>query len=234
MDIEDISLKKSSKEGFLGYVFNFNDESKGEICNIAQYSVIAIIPIILLIKSIQSIFPEPDEDKSSIELTAEVVFQTVFMFLGIFIIHRIICYIPTYSKLVYHDFNVTSIILATLVIVLSLQTRLGEKSNILYLRMIDMIQGNNKLKQQEAMQSQETNDGQQNIILPPSPIATQSQPSQQQIQQNINNIVPNSAPGMPTHDNMNGNHNQMMSGDNGGFGLLAANEALGGSFGSAF
>ena len=86
MDIEEISLKKSSKEGFLGYVFNFNDESKGEICNIVQYSVIAIIPIILLIKSIQSIFPEPDEDKSSIELTAEVLFQTVFMFLGIFII----------------------------------------------------------------------------------------------------------------------------------------------------
>ncbi len=234
MEIEEISLKKSSKEGFLGHVFNFDDESKSEICNIIQYSITAIIPIILLIKSIQTIFPEPDEDKGSIEITAEVIFQTIFMFLGIYIIHRIITYIPTYSKLMYHDFNVTSIILATLVIVLSLQTRLGEKSNILYLRTIDMIQGNNKLKQQEAMQSQETNDGQQNLILPPSPIATQSQPSQQQIQQNINNIVPNSAPGMPTNNNMNGNNNQMRSGDNGGFGLLAANEALGGSFGSAF
>ena len=233
MDIEEISLKKSNKEGFLGHVFNFNDESKGEICNIVQYSVIAIIPIILLIKSIQSIFPEPDEDKGTLEITAEVIFQTIFMFLGIYIIHRIISYIPTYSKLMYHDFNVTSIILATLVIVLSLQTRLGEKSNILYLRVIDIIQGNNKLKQQEAIQNQQANENQQNMIIPPpNPIVTQS--SQQQIQDNIGNIVPNSAPGMPnaqTNVGMQSNTNQMMS-DNGG-GLLAANEALGG-FGSTW
>ena len=232
MEIEEISLKKSSKEGFLGHVFNFDDESKGEICNIIQYSITAIIPIILLIKSIQTIFPEPDEDKGSIEITAEVIFQTIFMFLGIYIIHRIIIYIPTYSKLMYHDFNVTSIILAVLVIVLSLQTRLGEKSNILYLRVLDVIQGNNKLKQQEAMENQEANNSQQNMIItPPNPIATQS--SQQQIQDNIRNIVPNTSPGMSNTQTNVGmqNNNQMMSGDNGG--LLAANEALGG-FGSAW
>jgi|OM-RGC.v1.031034002 hypothetical protein len=97
---------------------------------------------------------------------------------------------------------------------------------------LDVIQGNNKLKQQEAIQNQEANNSQQNMIItPPNPIATQS--SQQQIHDNISNIIPNTAPGMSNTQANVGmqNNNQMMSGNNGG--LLAANEALGG-FGSAW
>ena len=63
------------------------------------------------------------------------------MFLGILIIHRIITFIPTYSGEKYADFNVTSIILVMLVIVLSLQTKLGEKVSIIVDRIIEIWEG---------------------------------------------------------------------------------------------
>ena len=37
-------------KSFLKHVFNFDDDSKSEILNILQYSLIAIIPIVILNK----------------------------------------------------------------------------------------------------------------------------------------------------------------------------------------
>ena len=94
----------------------------------------------------QTLIPEVDENKGSVELFAEILFQVVYMFVGLYIIHKIISYIPTYSKIDYCDFNVNSIILAVLVIILSLQTRVGEKSAIIYERLMDMINGKTNKK----------------------------------------------------------------------------------------
>ena len=41
-----------SNKSFLKHVFNFDDDSKSEILNILQYALLAIIPIVLLNKSI--------------------------------------------------------------------------------------------------------------------------------------------------------------------------------------
>ena len=53
------------------YVFNFNDENKNELMNLIQYAVLAIIPIVLILKSVKTIFPEDDENKGSIEILAD-------------------------------------------------------------------------------------------------------------------------------------------------------------------
>jgi hypothetical protein len=63
------------------------------------------------------------------------------MFLVILIIHRLITFVPTYSGEKYKEFSVTNIILAMLVIVLSLQTKLGEKVSILVDRVIELWEG---------------------------------------------------------------------------------------------
>jgi hypothetical protein len=63
------------------------------------------------------------------------------MFLGILFIHRIITFVPTYSGEKYADFSITNIILAMLVIILSLQTKLGEKVSILVDRLVDLWEG---------------------------------------------------------------------------------------------
>ena len=130
-----------SKKGFFKHVFNFDNDSKSEIINIIQYALIAIIPIVILNKSMQKYVPEADEKKGSIEVLAEVLIQIIVMFLGLLIIHRVITFIPTYSGTDYPDFSVIFIILAVLMITLSLQTKLGEKVNIMVERVSELWNG---------------------------------------------------------------------------------------------
>jgi len=137
------------------HVFNFDDDSKNEMMNIIQYSLLAVIPIVFLNKSIQKFVPDIDEEKGSLEVLVEVIGQIVVMFIGILLIHRLITYIPTYSNVKYADFNIINIILGFLVIVLSLQTKLGEKVNILLERIIEVVEGKVNIK--EGQQNQQAN-----------------------------------------------------------------------------
>jgi hypothetical protein len=131
----------SSKKGFLKHVFNFDNDSKSDILNIIQYTLIAIIPVIVLNKCMQKYVPEADEKKGSVEILAEVLIQIIVMFIGLLIIHRIITYIPTYSGMEYPEFSIIFIILAILMITLSLQTKLGEKVSILVDRITELWEG---------------------------------------------------------------------------------------------
>lgn len=130
-----------SKRGFIKHVFNFDDDSKGDILNIIQYSLIAIIPVIILNKTMSKYVPEADDKKASLEIIAEIIIQVIVMFLGLLIINRIIIYIPTYSGISYPEFHVVYVILAILMITLSLQTKLGEKVSILVDRISELWEG---------------------------------------------------------------------------------------------
>lgn len=135
-------------KSFFKHVFNFDDDSKSEILNILQYSMLAIIPVVILNKTMQKYVPEADDHKGSLEVTAEILVQTIVMFIGLLIIHRIITYIPTYSGTKYPDFHVVYTILAILMITMSLQTKLGEKVSILVERITELWNGkpDNKTK----------------------------------------------------------------------------------------
>lgn len=146
METLDEITKSVKPSGFVNHVFNFNDESKDEMMNIVQYAVLAILPVIILNKATQRLIPEADDEKGTPEIAIEVILQTVSMFLGIMIIHRIITYIPTHSGVKYSPLSVTSNILAVLVIILSLQTKLGEKVSILVDRAVDAWEGDEKSK----------------------------------------------------------------------------------------
>jgi hypothetical protein len=135
-----------SNKNFFKHVFNFDDESKSDMLNIIQYALIAIIPVVILNKSLSKYIPEANDKKGSLEISAEIVIQIIVMFLGILIIHRIITFIPNYSGKKYGDFNVIQIILAVLVIILSLQTKLGEKVSILVERIVELWEGTSNKK----------------------------------------------------------------------------------------
>jgi hypothetical protein len=137
-------METASKEGFIGHVFNFNANAKEEMMNIVQYAILAVIPVVLLNKSIQRFIPEVDDEKSSLEIVVEVVVQLIFMFLGIFFIDRLVTFVPTYSTKKYEPLSVINIILSMLVITLSLQTRLGEKVSILVDRVNEMWSGSSE------------------------------------------------------------------------------------------
>ena len=91
------SLSNLTQNGFIQHVTRFDRETKSELSNLMQYLVIAIIPIYLLNKTLNKFLPEYDETKGNIELLGEVIINSVCLLLGIYVIHRIVCYLPTFS-----------------------------------------------------------------------------------------------------------------------------------------
>jgi hypothetical protein len=184
----ELEAKSYTQNTFLNHVFSTTDESKAEMLNVIQYGLMAVIPIVALNKSIQKFIPEADVEKSSIELLAEVFMQIVLMFIGIIIVHRLITYVPTYSGYKYESFNLTTVILAFLMIVLSLQTKLGLKVNILTDRLYELWNGPSDTKKTGMKksvrqgisaahipsQADHLTDGGSSSVFPPAPAISQS------------------------------------------------------------
>ena len=239
----------SGATGFFKHVFKFDDASKSAMLNIVQYAILAIIPVVVVNKLMQTYVPKADEEKGNIEITLEVVLQLSLMFLGIFFIHRIIDYIPTYSGISYPEFQVIPIILAMMMITMSLQTKLGEKVSILSDRVLDLWNGTseqdrNKKKASARKQGQPQ---QQQVAqqMPPPPI----NPGQAAIDQAMNGggsygttdigSLPNTGNGqIADYSDMYQNttnplQNAAFPGGMEPAAPMAANEAGGGLFGSS-
>jgi len=167
--LQEIGGTEPSRKTFFTHVFDMSQEANGEIMNVTQYAILGIIPVLVLNKLIQRFSPEADPDSSSIELLVEVLLQVVVMFVGIIMIHRIITYLPTYSGFRYEHLTLTNVVLAFLIIVLSLQTKLGIKVNILYDRLLDLWNGTSSEEKKSNVRSRvRVNDSATNIIHNPS------------------------------------------------------------------
>ena len=140
---ETVKSVPSESMNFFSYVFNFDHDNKMDIMNMLQYTLLAIIPILLLLKGIKHIVPEEDESKGSLEIVAESVGQIFLIMMGIWFINKIIRYIPTYSGENYHKFNNINFILPFVIILATMQTKLGAKLNILIDRVADLWYGKN-------------------------------------------------------------------------------------------
>ena len=223
-----------TKKSFLSHVFSMTEESNAEILNVIQYASMGVVPIVVLNKIIQRFIPEADPEKSSLEILIEVFIQLTIMFCGIIIIHRMINYMPTYSGFKYESLNLTNVVLAFLIIVLSIQTKLGIKVNILVDRLVELWNGpeykegmkekgvRRKSNGKEHMRSQADyldNSGVQSGVFPPGPVATTRQNT---VMDSYDNMMQSG----PVRTEMN---EPMMN-----MGPAAANGVLGGSFGSAF
>ena len=219
--MEIINDSDLSKKTFLSHVFSTTEEGQAELLNVIQYSSMGVVPVVMLNKMVQRFIPEADPEKSTLELLAEIFIQLTIMFCGAIIIHRAITYFPTYSGFKYENLTLTNVILAFLIIVLSIQTKLGLKVNILFDRVVELWNGpsteetkqnvkqNVRVSQQSPSEADNLdNSHMQGGMFPPAPVATARPDMGQQ---------------------------QMAPQDMGmSFGPMAANGALGGSFGSAF
>jgi len=224
-----------SKKNFFKHVFNFDDDSKSDMLNIIQYSLIAIIPVIILNKSMQKYVPEADEQKGNPEILAEILLQVIVMFIGLLTVHRMVTFVPTYSGMEYPEFNIIFIILAVLMITLSLQTKLGVKVSILTERLNDLWEGksdkkkkkgNVKVSQPISQNGQPTNQTAMNQAMYNDGTSINSLPTSD---------MSSSAQQMPNYNAMNRQDTTPMvgaasPGDQGeGFNLpVAASDVLGG------
>jgi hypothetical protein len=182
---------------------------------------------VILNKTIQKFIPEANPEKSSLEITFEVIAQLIIIFIGIVIIHRIITFIPTYSGFKYDSLILTSVILAFLVIVLSIQTKVGIKTSILVDRLGELWNGPEpQVKWRgggdggKSSASKSGGDEQQDYAIFPQSIWTAS-PEKQAV------IYDQTMRGYP-ESSIKGSPQQMDSGP------MPANGLLGGSFGSSF
>ena len=237
-------LEKGNKSttNFMSHIFNFDENSKIDMLNIVQYSIVSIVPIVILNKSIQKFVPEADETKGSVEIVFEILIQIVSMFIGLLFIHRIITYIPTYSNSPYPEYNIIYSVLPLLMILMSLQTKLGEKVSIVVDRLYELWEGKKEkggkspnikvsqpISQNKALNANHVNnqqnqsaqkrvsfsDGTSINDLPTTNVGKQQLPDYDNMYRNDNNPLVNAAtPGMETNN------------------IVAANDVLGGSFSS--
>jgi len=160
-------ITPQEKDGFVKYLFDLDEDNKHELINLVQYAVIALVPILLILKAIKHFIPEEDETKGSLEIMAETIGQVIFMVGSIWFLDRIIRYIPTYTGATYGSLHPTSFLIPLLLILSTMQTKFGAKINILFDRAIDAWNGKTATKE----------PAQTNVRVS-QPIADQHQPSQ--------------------------------------------------------
>jgi hypothetical protein len=167
------TIKDSPKEtmGFFKHVFKFDGDSKVQVLNMFQYTLLSVLPVVILLKAIKQVIPDVDEKKSSLEISAEILGQLFMLTIGILAIHRMVDYIPTYSGKDYMCFNETTFIIAFLIILFTMQTKLGDKVTILVERVTNLIQG----KKEEPKDEKK---GQVKVTQPLAPTVPTHQPSQ--------------------------------------------------------
>lgn len=136
------------KKTFLNHVFSTTDEGKAEIFNVLQYGLLGVVPVVILNKFIQKFIPEADPGKSSVEIAIEIVLQLTIILVGIILIHRTITFLSPYSGFPYSHLLLTNSILTFLVIMLSIQTKMGIKVNILVERLYDLWNGTESYQNQ--------------------------------------------------------------------------------------
>jgi hypothetical protein len=145
-----------NSNSFVSYMFSLSEGEKVDLLNMLQYVILAIIPILLLNKLIKTYLPPIDKNKSAIELTTEIVIHLVLVFVFIFFIHKLILFIPTYTKNPYPSINFIPIVLPLLIVVFSLDKNLNEKSTALMNKLFVMI-GLNKENFEESECSDKKN-----------------------------------------------------------------------------
>ena len=232
---------KLSPSGFFNYVFNFDSDNKAILLNMFQYIIIALIPVIVLLKLIKEYIPEDDDKKESIELILEIIIQLGVLFIAMYMIDKIIRYFPTYSKVPYTKFNEISFIIPTLVLIMTMQTKLGAKINILYDRTLELWNGK---PQTRGGNNQGNIRVSQPIVMPGSHQVSRADtldntimaPRANQLPAQNNISLIDSLPNM-MNSGGNGNNFQNQAMQNAfmdSMEPMAANGALGGAFGSSF
>lgn len=133
----DKEVAESGKDigGFARAVFDTSKSSQDEVLNASQYALLALAPAYGLLRLLREYVPEPDERKGTLELTVEVIIQSISLVLGIILIDRAIIYIPTFSGTSYGDRpNKVLPLLPFIIILLTVQTKLGIKIDMLMQR----------------------------------------------------------------------------------------------------
>ena len=188
-----VKTSSSNAEGFIKTVFNFDDDSKAEIMNMLQYMCLAILPCVIILKAVGAVIPEEDDTKGSLEILAEIIGQISILVILMYFANKAIRYIPTYSGVAYVASSSSAghinFLLPFMILLLTMQTKIGEKLNILYDRLLDQWHG----RTQDAVPEHKT----KNNVKVSQPLAGNHQISRADTMDNGPGLLPNN-PGITT------------------------------------
>jgi len=152
------SAPTTSGNAIVKHIFKFDDETKSNLMNLAQYTVLAVIPVAILQNISEKVFPEYDASKGTMELLAEILGQSLMACIGLFFIHRVITAVPTFSGTAMGDINLFSIIVVFLLSSFMFDGKVEKKFKAISNRMMDLWEGkseedtNNKKNKQQHQQ----------------------------------------------------------------------------------
>lgn len=218
----------NKNKGFFSYVFNFDDENKDMLTNMFQYAFLSLPLVLIVLKLINHFSPDENDEKGNLEILLEVILTLASILLAIWFINKIIMYIPTYSKSNYAEFNEITFILPFLILLFTMQTKIGAKINILFERLIDIYEGRTNLKDPE-----KNSDIKKTQPISGPPVHQNSQADtlvrQPNVNQQFNNQVTNQQPRTDFNNMFAGPNNSVINTQE----PMAANDALGGMFGGS-
>jgi hypothetical protein len=126
----------TSGNAVVKHIFKFDDETKSNLMNLAQYTILAIIPVAILQNISEKVFPEYDASKGTMELLAEILGQSLMT-----LIHRIITAVPTFSGTAMGDLNLFSIIVVFLLSSFMFDGKVEKKFKAISDRMLALWDG---------------------------------------------------------------------------------------------
>jgi hypothetical protein len=131
---DDSFIGGGSQGSFVSYMFSMSDGEKVELINMFQYIILAIIPILLIVRLMKNYIPPVSNTKGSVEVAVELVVQLVILVSFFFLIHKLILFIPTYTKQNYPSIQFFPVLLPLLFILFTLDKNMGEKAQLLLQR----------------------------------------------------------------------------------------------------
>ena len=155
----------------LSSIFSLEDVDKVVLSNLVQYVTLSIIPILVILKELHEYVPEEDDEKSSIEITFEVLIEVIGIVISLWFINRVILHIPTYSGKAYPPVSIFSSMLPFVFILTTIQSKFSKKVNILFER----LYVNQSKEREQAPQPR------QMVIAPPINVHSKMDDNQQPV-----------------------------------------------------
>ena len=128
-----------NNKSFIDYITSFSATEKAQVMNLVQYCGIAVLPLLAVLKFMKIYMPISNPLKPTSELVFEVIVQLLVILVSFFFIHKLVLYFPTYSEVKYENFSLLSGMLPLLFLMFTLDTKISEKLNVLFDRLLSMV-----------------------------------------------------------------------------------------------
>ena len=142
MNTPEATINNANSKGFFTKVLEMDTDTKNGLMNGIQYIAMAVIPIAIVDMVTKQWFSSGNPtNKGSVELLAEVLGQAVITLVLLFMVHKLIIAVPTYTGTPMTRINYSTVSLVFLMAAFALNQGMGNKINVVFTRLQDHWEG---------------------------------------------------------------------------------------------